>query len=114
MALQNPRKVCDRQNRRHPDLVSLPAGQLIRWRALERDLQAELAPWQRKHVNPPAVPPPRRKTYREGRYTRALLSRPHDHWPVRPVDPPLRKEWGVEWLPSLVLDGVLWPMRLFS
>ncbi len=84
MTIQDIRKVCDRQNRRHPDLVSLPAGQLIRWRAMEFDIQAELAPWQVQHTELPAESPPPRKTYREGKYTRALLSRPHDHWPERP------------------------------
>ena len=79
-------KTCDRQNRRHPDLVSPAAGELLRYRALERLIQAELEPWQRRHTEPPAVPPRRvgRQQRERGTYTRALLGRVHDHWPVRP------------------------------
>ena len=91
-------KTCDRQNRRHPDLVSPAAGELLRYRALERLIQAELEPWQRRHTEPPAVPPPRRTTWRpRGGYTRELLkcciggdrvpgarAPGHDYWPVRP------------------------------
>lgn len=120
MSIQNLQKVCDRQNRRHPDLVSPKAGALIQLRAIERDIQSELPAWQRQYTEPLAEEPPRRTTWRpRGGYTRELLkcigaSKGHDHWPVRPaaeLAPKLRREWGVEWLPSLVLDGVLFPMR---
>lgn len=105
MAIQDLRKTCDRQNLRHPDLVSRRAGELIRLRAIERDIQDELEPWQRRHTEPPAEPPPRRTTWRpRGGYTRELLKcckggarvfidkrgmpwwsgTGHDHWPVRP------------------------------
>lgn len=85
MAIQNLDKVRDRQNRRHPDLISPKAGALIQLRAIERDLQKDLAPWQRQYTEAPASPPPRRTTWRpRGGYTRALLGRVHDHRPVRP------------------------------
>lgn len=80
-----------RQNRRHPDLISIDSGELIRWRALEFQIQADLAPWQRKHVDAPAVPPgntrtrvgpPRQPGSRPWRWSRRHTE--HDHWPTRP------------------------------
>jgi hypothetical protein len=81
----------DRQQRRHPKLVSIEIGELKRYRAIERDIQnqAELTSWQRRHTEPPAVPPkpvPKRRPY--GGFTRMLVAQcgngGHDYYPTRP------------------------------
>lgn len=100
------RETCDRQNRRHPDLISLKAGALIQLRAYERDIQKELEPWQRRHTDPPAEEPRRvgRQQRARGRYTKQLLRRPHDYWPPRNRVwwQFLARHWPTEWLPPLV------------